>query len=173
MCLRRVPGDMVLRLTIFVIATCILGALQRGPAQPTVAMKADVDRLVARAEKLERLWPWQSPIPEVDRVVRHGRRVAPLLVELLVDDPDNQAPEAPAWTVQQQAALALCRIYGVSDACGRVYCNRATQDVNRGVKKFWRSKISEDVVPERVPPVPEAGSPEDRHAPLDWMASLR
>jgi hypothetical protein len=106
-------------------------------------MKADVNRLVARAEKVERLWPWQSPIPEVERVVRHGKRIAPLLVALLDEDPDVPSPEAPAWTVQQQAALALCRIFGVSQECGRIYCNRATQEINRGVRIFWLSKISE------------------------------
>src|SRR5512138_634214 len=86
-----------------------------------LGMQADVDRLVARAEKLERLWPWQRPIHEIDAVARHGTRVAPLLVRLLDDDPDSGEPQVHEWRVQQQAALALCRIYAVIDECGHVY----------------------------------------------------
>lgn len=134
---------MVIRLTVLATATLVIAGVERGPVQPTAAMKADVDRLVVRAEKLERLWPWQSPIAEIERVVRHGKQVAPLLVKLLDDDPDDPAPEAPDWRVQQQAAVALCRIFRVSEECGRIYCNRATREVNRGVKKFWLSTISE------------------------------
>ena len=55
----------------------------------TPAMKADLERLVARAEKLNTLWPWQGPIPEVQPVVRHGKAVAPSLLALLADDPDD------------------------------------------------------------------------------------
>ena len=134
---------MVFSLTLVATATLLIGGVQRDPVDPTAAMKADVNRLIVRAEKLERLWPWQSPIPEIDRVARHGKRVAPLLLELLDDDPDDPAPEARAWTVQQQAALGLCRIFGVSEECGRIYCNRAAREVNKGVKKFWLSQISE------------------------------
>jgi hypothetical protein len=118
-----------------VVMLSLLLSVSQAPASLSV-MQADVDRLVARAEKLEKLWPWQPPIPEVERVARHGTRVAPLLVALLDDDPDSGEPKRE-WRVQQQAALALCRIYSVSDKCGHVYCNRATRDVNKSVKKFW------------------------------------
>lgn len=123
-------------------ATFFIGTTAGQPAQPTSTMKADVRRLVTGAEKLARLWPWQGPIPEVALVVRHGTRVAPLLIALLDDDPDDPSPGASDWRVQQQAALALCRIFGVTEECGHVYCNRAARDVNKGVKKFWSAKIS-------------------------------
>jgi hypothetical protein len=124
------------------IAVTALAAGVNQSAQPMAAMKSDVNRLVARAEKLKLLWPWQGPIPEVRRVARHGKRVAPLLVALLDDDPGFD-PGGLDERVQQQAALALCHIFGVSEDCGHVYCNRALRDTNRGVKKFWLSKISE------------------------------
>jgi hypothetical protein len=132
----------IVRFAVVFIAACSLGA---GPQreQPTPEMKADVARLVAHANRLKRLWPWQPPVPEVDRVARHGKTVAPLLVALIGDDPDLPEPDRPEWRVQQQAALALCRIYGVRDECGHVYCNRASREQNKRVKTFWVSKIGE------------------------------
>ena len=106
-------------------------------------MKADVHRLVVHAKTLKRLWPWQPAIPEVTRVARHGKRVAPLLIELLDDDPDPKLEDRIDHSVQQQAALALCKIYGVIDQCGRVYCNRASVEENKAVKQYWLAKISE------------------------------
>jgi len=106
-------------------------------------MRADVQRLVARAPKLESLWPWQGAIPEVQRVVRHGKPVAPLLLALLDDDPDSGNDDVTEWQVQQQAALALCRIFKVSEECGHIYCNRTSRERNQDVKKFWAAKISE------------------------------
>jgi hypothetical protein len=47
------------------------------PPKPTAAVRADVDRLVARATELDSLWPWKAASPEIDRVVRHGKAVAP------------------------------------------------------------------------------------------------
>src|SRR5262249_50219797 len=104
-------------------------------------MQADVDKLVSAA-RFETLWPWHGPIPEVQRVVRHGKAVAPLLLELLGDDPDDV--NTPQWdtSVQQQAALALCRLYRVRAECGRVYCNRVSRERNKDVQRFWQAKIA-------------------------------
>jgi hypothetical protein len=109
-------------------------------------MRADVDRLVARATELGSLWPWKAAYPEIDRVARHGKAVAPLLLALLADDPDEIETAMPEWRVQQNAALALCRIYKVSEACGHVYCNRTSREVNKGVRRFWVEKTSEQCV---------------------------
>jgi hypothetical protein len=124
---------------LLLLVTGLIGLQQ--PAPPTPAMRADVNRLAARAEKLERLWPWQGAIPEVQRVVRHGKAAAPLLLALLDDDPDAGTDGVTEWRVQQQAALALCRIFRVSEECGHIYCNRASREANQGVKKFWSAQI--------------------------------
>ena len=110
----------------------------------TPAMKADLERLVARAEKLNTLWPWQGPIPEIQLVVRHGKAVAPSLLALLADDPDDDTVDPVVnWRLQQQVALALCQLYGVPAECGHVYCHRSSRERNQEVKRFWRAKIAE------------------------------
>jgi hypothetical protein len=113
------------------------------PSERSMQMRADVDRLVAAAEKLPRLWPWQPPILEIEPVVRHGKWVAPLLVALLSDDPDNVDEPQKEWRVQQQAALALCRIYDI-DPCEHVFDNRAFPESNRAVKRFWVARIGDE-----------------------------
>jgi hypothetical protein len=87
-------------------------------------MQQDVHWLVRAAEKLTGMWPSQAPppIPEVGLVGRHGKPIAPLLLALLSDDP-NVGRDRQRWKVQQQAALALCRIYAESLHCGRTYCD--------------------------------------------------
>jgi hypothetical protein len=107
-------------------------------------MKADLGRLVARAETLNTLWPWQGPIPEVQLVVRHGKAVAPSLLALLADDPDDDTVDPVMnWRLQQQVALALCQLYGVPAECGHVYCHRSSRERNQEVKRFWQAKIAE------------------------------
>ena len=110
------------------------------PGKPSARMQADVDRLVARAGQMDRLWPWMAADREIDQVARHGSAVAPLLVALLAVDPDEPPMEMPDLRVQQHAALALCRIYKVSEQCGHVYCNRAIREVNLAVRRFWIEK---------------------------------
>ena len=45
-------------------AAAILALSQAAPAsKPTAAMRADVDRLVARATELSSLWPWKAAYP--------------------------------------------------------------------------------------------------------------
>jgi hypothetical protein len=66
-----------------------------------------------------------------------------VLVDLIGDDPDDMDGDGTDWHVQQQAALALCRIYRVTEECGHVYCNRVSREQNRSVKTFWVSKIAE------------------------------
>jgi hypothetical protein len=128
--------------TVVIIVACVIGVgAQR--EHPSRQMKADVDRLIAHAKNLRRLWPWEPPIPDVARVSRYGKRVAPLLLDLLDEDPDAMDDKGHGWAVQQQAALTLCRIYRVAEQCGHIYCNRATREENKAVKRFWVSKASE------------------------------
>jgi hypothetical protein len=133
------------------LLACAILALSQAALspKPTAEMRADVKRLVARATELDSQWPWKAAYPEIDRVVRHGRAVAPLLVALLADDPEDFEVEMADWRVQQNAALALCRIYKVSEECGHVYCNRTSREVNKGVRRFWMEKTSEGTDPQR------------------------
>jgi hypothetical protein len=66
----------------------LTSAFQTTPAPP-VAMQADVERLVQAAGRLTATWPSQPPppLPQVPEVARQWKRVAPLLVALLSDDP--------------------------------------------------------------------------------------
>lgn len=108
-----------------------------GPS--TDVLRADVARLVSAAQKRTMLWPWRPPEPEVAVVASHGKVIAPLLVQLLVDEPETN--EEADLNVQQQVALALCRIYGVSEVGGHVYMNRATSEDNSKVKAFWSAMV--------------------------------
>jgi HEAT repeat protein len=76
-------------------------------------------------------------------VARHSRPVAPLLVALLSDDP-NAERDGRRWKVQQQAALALCRIYSESTHCGRTYCDGDPPERIGHVKAGWLGVIRSD-----------------------------
>jgi signal transduction histidine kinase len=69
-------------------------------------MQADVDRLVARAGEMDRLWPWMAADREIDRVVRHGKAIAPLLVAFLAEDPHEPPLEMADPNDALRAALA-------------------------------------------------------------------
>jgi len=131
---------------MLLIAVALLIALPMSETQvPSAAMKADVDRLVQAAEQLAGGWPSQPPpaIPEVVLVARHGKAVVPLLTALLSDDP-NAERDQKRWKVQQQASLALCRIYSESTHCGRTYCDGDPPERIGNVKRSWLAKIASD-----------------------------
>ena len=125
----------VLLLTASVTATAELGQ--------AVQMHQDVAKLIELAKKRDTLWPWKGPEPEVERVVKYGEAVAPLLLTHLVEDPDtSDVKQEIDLNVQQQVALALCKIYKVREG-EHVYSNRATRAKNASVKKFWTLKVKE------------------------------
>ena len=115
------------------------GACIAGEAIATSEMRSDVAKLLEAAKKRTMLWPWKPAEPEVAVVAAHGRAVAPLLVAELAEDPDHT--DGVDWNVQQQVALALCTIYGVSEEGGHVYMSRASPDLNARVKAFWVHKV--------------------------------
>ena len=106
-------------------------------------MQADVDRLVRAAEQLSDTWPTQPPPPisEVALVAQHGEPVTPMLLALLSDDSSVER-DRKRWKVQQQAALALIRIYSEAEQCGRVYCDGDPPERIANIKKGWLRVIA-------------------------------
>jgi hypothetical protein len=132
-------------MTWIAVLVWLLLALQTGATQTSSSMQADVDRLVRAAEQLAGAWPSQPPppIPEVADVARNGKAVVPLLVALLSDDP-NAERDRRSWKVQQQVALALCRIYSESPHCGRTYCDGDPPERIGRVREGWLRLIASD-----------------------------
>jgi len=130
-------------LLLSLLSTAGAAASGREPSQGE--MRAEVAKLVSAAEKLTTLWPWSSPVPEVAQAAAYGKAIAPFLVSILADDPDSlgESPPEVNWNVQQQVALALCKIYGVTEEGGHVYMNRASREQNANVKRFWLRKVYE------------------------------
>jgi HEAT repeat protein len=133
----------MMALNVFVLVAALL---MPGTQQPPAAMRADVDRFVRAAEQLTGVWPTQPPpaIPEVALVARHGKSVVPLLTALLSDDPNAERDQL-RWKVQQQAALALCRIYSESTTyCELVPIDGDLPERNGNARKAWLAKISRE-----------------------------
>jgi len=105
--------------------------------------KEDVAALVAAAKRLNKAWPWQGPLQEIDRVARHGKQIALVLVSLLRYESMEQWSDG-SWDihVEQQLQLALCKIYAVAPESGKtVYGIRSFEEENRKIKQFWQSKV--------------------------------
>ena len=115
-------------------------------------MQADVDRLVRAADQLTGTWPAQPPppVPEVALVAKYGEPVTPMLLALLSDDP-NVERDRKRWKVQQQAALALTRIYSEPEHCGRVYCDGDPRERIANIKNGWRRVIAEKAALRALP----------------------
>lgn len=102
-------------------------------------MKAEVAILVYTAQQRDKLWPWAAELSQVETVAAFGPAIAPLLLELLSANPDYDTDAD--WQVEQQVALALCKIYGVNPEPGRVYMNRATAETNAQIKPYWTHAV--------------------------------
>lgn len=110
----------------------------------TQEMTGDVARLVTAAKQLDTAWPWQPAIPEVEQVARHGLAVAAaLLAELRYESEEQWGSGDWDLHVEQQVALALCRIFDVTPESGRtVFGIRATAEQNSTVREFWRARVA-------------------------------
>jgi hypothetical protein len=109
--------------------------------------RREVHLFLAESSKEEDIFPWKGKSKAVDRIVRLGKPVGPLLVEELqdIERSDCFGDVGPHfdWAVQQNITVALCRIYGVSEAHGKhVYCVRAGRSDNSQVYKFWKNFLS-------------------------------
>jgi HEAT repeat protein len=108
-------------------------------------MRRDVDRLVRAAERLHGTWPSQPPpaVPEVALVAGHGKAVAPLLMALLSRNAHADR-DRRRWQVQQQATLALSRIYAQPQMCGRIYCDGDPPARIARVREAWLRLMASD-----------------------------
>ncbi len=120
------------------------GAMQALPRKADTRMNGDIAALVDSAESSRPFWPDAPPLPEVDRVAAHGSRAGSALVVLLGGEPDDASSTNPRSVhVEQQAALALCKIYRVLPTAGETVRDaRSTSPENGHVSRFWRRKVS-------------------------------
>jgi hypothetical protein len=107
-------------------------------------VETDIAALESAARRTDRVWPDDPPLQQADDMTKHGIRAAPALLALLRFESDQQlSDETWSASLEQQAALALCRIYGESPTGARtVYDRRATAAENRQVKSFWQARVT-------------------------------
>lgn len=124
-------------------AMMLVGAMQALLKRTDRRLNQDIAALVTAAESSRPVWPDEPPLPEVDRVATHGSRASSALVALLGTESDDPASASPGSVhVEQQAALALCRIHGVLPTAGETVCDaRSTSQETRQVAAFWRRKV--------------------------------
>lgn len=106
-------------------------------------LNEDVAALAVAAKSTSHVWPDDSPLREIDQVVKHGPRAGAALVSLLRFESDDQLSDG-TWSphMEQQAELALCRIYGELPSGARtVYDTRSSSAENRHVKLFWETRV--------------------------------
>ena len=126
----------------------VLGAMQvflEGAMKKTdKRLNRDIAALVASAESSRPVWPDEPALPEVDLVATHGSRAGSALVMLLgadLDDPSGTS--ARSVHVEQQAELALCKIYRVLPTAGETVRDaRSSPQETNHVSGFWRRMVS-------------------------------
>jgi hypothetical protein len=113
-------------------------------------MNDDVAALVVAAKRARPVWPTDPPLRQVTAVAKHGLRAGLTLVCLLRFESDEQfSDETWSPNVEQQVALALCRIYDELPLANRtVYDVRATSTENSQVKEFWNARVHSTREPE-------------------------
>ena len=124
-------------------AMMLLGAMQALLKRTDRRLNQDIAALVATAEGSRPLWPDEPPLPEIDRVATHGTRAGAALIALLEAGADHSSSATPRNVhVEQQAALALCKIYSVLPTAGETVSDaRSTPQENSQVTGFWLRKV--------------------------------
>jgi len=121
----------------------MLGAAGALLKRSDTRLNRDIAALVASAERARPFWPDEPPLPDVDFVARHGSRAGLALVALLGNELNDPSATPPSLHVEQQAALALCKIYGVLPTAGETIRDARSTPQERGhVAGFWRRKVS-------------------------------
>jgi hypothetical protein len=121
----------------------LLGAMRALLKKSDKRLNRDIAALVASAESSRPLWPDEPPLPEVDQIATHGSRAGSALLVLLGVEPYDPSGTNPRdLHVEQQAELALCRIYSVPPTAGETVRDaRSTPQENTQVTGFWRRKV--------------------------------
>ena len=120
----------------------VLGAMGALLKRSDTRLNRDIATLVESAERSRPFWPDDPPLPEVDLVATHGSRAGSALVALLGDEGDDPSATPRNLHVEQQAELALCKIYGVLPTAGETIRDaRSTPQENDHVTAFWRRKV--------------------------------
>jgi hypothetical protein len=86
----------------------------------------------------------------LDAFVRRVTHVSRRSWTLLSDDP-NVERDRKRWKVQQQVALALCRIYSEPQHCGRTYCEGDPPERIGRIKEGWLRVIASDAEMQALP----------------------
>jgi hypothetical protein len=122
----------------------LLGAVKALLKRTDKPLNRDIAALVASAESSRPVWPDEPPLPEIDRVATHGSRAGSALVALLgTEHDDPSSTDSRNVHVEQQAALALCKVYGVLPTAGETVRDaRSTPLDSSQVSSFWRGKVS-------------------------------
>ena len=104
-------------------------------------MVKDIVQLTEASGRHNRAWEWDGECtPEVERVARHGKPVAPLLANLL--------DHGTGWSVDknicydQQLQLVLCKIFNEMPRLGiNIYGVRVREKDNLNAKAYWEQKM--------------------------------
>ena len=121
----------------------LLGAMGALLKRSDTRLNRDIAALMQSAERSHPFWPDEPPLPEVDLVATHGSRAGSALVALLGQELDDPSVTPRNLHVEQQAELALCRIYGVLPTAGETIRDaRSTPEESGHVTGFWRRKVS-------------------------------
>src|SRR5260370_36765195 len=112
----------------FVLSFTVSGT---GTARNISAAERDIQKLLNAAGKRDRAWEWRGPVPEVAKVARYGKTVAPKLLKL-PEHPEDSSTFSHL-IVDQQIQLVLCSIFDEKHA-RTIYLVRTSEAENRKVK---------------------------------------
>jgi hypothetical protein len=125
----------------FVLSFTVSGT---GAARNISAAERDIQKLLNAAGKRDRAWEWRGAVPEVAKVARYGKTVAPKLLKLL-EHPEDSSTFSHI-IVDQQIQLVLCSIFDEKPDHGRtIYFVRTSEAENRKVKAFWTTRVEKFV----------------------------
>ena len=133
----------VLAVCLLLFAAALSIAANRENVEQIKLLERDISGLVSAASRITASGPRAQPIPEVKLVARHGKKAAPLLLELMKFEEFSQGA---SWNlhVEQQVALALCEIYQEIPEPSRTVYGIRSGERKVAIRKFWARKVAGD-----------------------------